>query len=159
MEQNAKICGCPEIQDEEWDLSEHEWDRKSFMSQRVWMFFHFPIGLTSRIKKTIQKARDNNLDMTVPRRIMLEDGLFSGRVLVEVRTQEGQVPGLVVFEPATVVSKVFVGEKGLNKGVAELLSYIRSKFDRHPSSVYFWYVTCEECGKEQEQKTVILAKI
>lgn len=159
MEQNAKICGCPEIQDEEWDLAEHEWGKKYFMSQRVWMFFHLPVGLTGRIKKTIQKVRDNDLEMTVPRRIMLEDGLFSGRVLVEVKPQESQAPGIVVFEPATMIGKVFIGEKGLNKGVAELLSYIRSKFDKHPSSVFFWYITCEECGKDQKNKTVILAEL
>jgi len=157
---NTKSCGCPSIIDEDWELKETEWTETAFYKTRISMFFHVPIGLNKKLKKAREKMAEKGYSESIPHTVMLKDGLFSGLVLIGVEPATTREPDIEVVTSGPIVTKVFKsGGKSLNKTVAELLSYIRSKTDAHPEAVYFWLVTCDECMDGDQEKIVIIAKL
>jgi len=155
-----KKCGCPEIVDSDWDLTEHVWEEKAFYVLSLPMFFHIPIGMGRRIERALAETQDKHYKLSEPPMVMSKDGIFSGAVMVGIQEPEVTDPRVVSLTGAEIVSKIHTGPwRGLNKSVSELLSFIRSKKGTHPAAIYFWYVTCSECAEEETHKTVILAQL
>lgn len=160
MKSNVKSCGCPNIVDEDWELKETEWTETTYYRMKIPMFFHVPIGLNRRLKKAREKLLEKGYNEAIPHTVMLKDGLFSGSILIGTEPTATREPDIEVVPSGSIITKVFKrGEKSLNKTVAELLSYVRSKTDAHPSAVYFWLVMCDECMGREQEKTVIIAKL
>ncbi len=160
MNSNVKTCGCPNIVDEDWELKETEWSETTYFRMKIPMFFHVPIGLNRKLRKAREKLLEKGYIEALPHTVMLKDGFFSGLILVAIEPTAAREPDMEVIPAGSIITKVFKrGEKSLNKTVAELLSYVRSKTDEHPSAVFFWLVTCEECMGREQEKTVIIAKL
>lgn len=155
-----KQCGCPEIIDSDWDLAEHTWGEKNFYSLSLPMLFHIPIGIGRRIERAMAKTQDKQYKLSDPPMVMSKDGLFSGAVMIGIERPEVEDPRVISLSGAELVSKIHTGPwKELNKGVSELLSFLRSKKGTHPAAIYFWYVTCPECAEGETHKTVIFAQL
>ena len=160
MVEKAAACGCPEIRDEDWDLTEREWPSTVYYGKRLWMFFHMPLGQAGRIAKARRELAEKGFTEIEPSQVLVRDGLIAGAVLVAV-TGEGEAgPAIKTIGPSKVVTKVSNGSKKELKGaVSGLLSYIRSKLGAHPRAVYFWQVDCDRCREPGTEHIVILAEL
>lgn len=157
----VKECGCPEIIDRDWDLTEHTWKEKAFYQLSLPMFLHMPMGMGKKIEKAMAGIKEKRYTMSNPPMVLSKDGFFKGAVMVGIERPAEFGPEVVMLTGVRMISKVFVGPwKHLNRGVSELLSFIRSKEDTHPKAIYFWYASCLQCVEdESKQKTVILAEL
>lgn len=160
MVKKATGCGCPEIRDEEWDLTEREWPSTAYFSKRLWMLFHIPLGQAAKIASVRRELADKGLKEVEPSQVMVKDGLFAGSVLVAV-TDEGKSDiAIKTLGPSKMVAKVSRGsKKDLKATVSGLLSYTRSKFGAHPHAVYFWQVDCDRCRVPGIEHVVVLAEL
>jgi hypothetical protein len=160
MVEKAAACGCPEINDEEWDLAEREWPATLYYGSRLWMFFHIPIGQAGKVSRVRRDLAAKGFTEAEPSQVLVKDGLFAGAVLVAV-TGEGEAgPALKTIGPSKMVAKVSNGPKKEIKGaVSGLLSYTRSKLGAHPRAVYFWQVDCDSCREPGQEHVVILAEV
>ncbi len=160
MVEKAAGCGCPEISDEEWDLTEREWPSTAYYSKRLWMLFHVPIGQKAKIARVRRELADKGLTEVEPSQILVKDGLFAGAVLVAVTGGEDLGPALKTLGPSKMVTKVSRGsKKDLKAAVSGLLSYTRSKLAAHPRAVYFWQVDCDRCREPGIEHVVVLAEL
>ena len=160
MVEKAAACGCPEIRDEDWDLTEREWPSTAYYGKRLWMFFHMPIGKAGRIAQARRELAEKGFTETEPSQVLVKDGLFAGAVLVAVSGEGETGPALKTIGPSKMVTKVSNGPKKEQKGaVSGLLSYIRSKLGAHPRAVYFWQVDCDRCREPGIEHVVVLAEL
>ncbi len=160
MVKKAAGCGCPEIRDEEWDLTEREWPSTAYYSKRLWMLFHIPIGQAAKIVGVRRELAEKGLKEVEPSQVLVKDGLFAGAVLVAVTGEGEPGPALKTLGPSKMVTKVSRGsKKDLKAAVSGLLSYTRSKLGAHPRAVYFWQVDCERCREPGIEHVVVLAEL
>lgn len=157
----VKDCGCPEIVDREWDLTEHIWKNKAFYQLSLPMFLHIPIGMGKKTEKAMAAVKEKGYKVSKPPMVLSKDGFFKGAVMIGVEKPAVSSPNVMVLPETKLISKVFIGPwKQLSRGVSELISFIRSKEDAHPKAIYFWYVSCLQCAEDESKlKTVILAEI
>lgn len=157
----VKECGCPEIVDRDWDLTEHTWTDKAFYRIPLAMIMHTPIGMGKKIEKAMAAIKEKGYKLSEPPMIVSKDGFFKGAVMIGIERPAEFGPEVVLLPKIHLISKVFVGPwKQLGRGISELLSFVRSKEDTQPKAIYFWYVSCLQCVKDEtELKTVILAEL
>lgn len=155
-------CNCPEMTEEDFqalDLQELHLNGRSFYEARVPMLTHFPVAPEMRIDKVLAEINRKGLTVCRPLRILFADGLFIGRVMVEVENSGKANDKVITYGDTRLVGKTFDGPRYL---VPKALK----EFDREllrqgviSTDYYFWYLSCQGCGKANKSKTVIYAKI
>jgi len=161
MDFKVSACGCPEIDDSEWDLKEREWDETVFYTRPFFRFFHMPIFSVKKTQKTMKALEEAGLEPAEPGFVLYKDGLFRGAILIAVKQRQAQAEErLFEMRGARVISKVVRGSRrDITAGVSGLLSYIRTKDGVHPSAVYFWKTDCSRCAAPEQPRAVILAVV
>lgn len=160
MKKRNPACGCPEILDEEWDLTERDWEERKFYKKRLWMLFHMPVGQAGKIAAARRDLAEKGLKETDPPQVLIRDAMLAGAVLVAVANDDVSDKSIVTLGPSKIVTKVSRGSKKELKGaVSGLLSYVRSKFGAHPRSVYFWQADCDTCREPGQEHIVVLAEL
>ncbi|MCL4535815.1 MAG: hypothetical protein M1370_11735 [Bacteroidetes bacterium] len=147
-------CGCPDIDDDEWQLKEHNWQGKAFYVVPTMTLLHIPVGMANSIQQMMREVKEKGYRLVEPARILSRDGLFRADVMVEIEPPSQPDPRVKTFGGGRLLSIVHPGPwKRLGTGAAELMRQTRQK----PRAMYFWYVACPECRKIRGEKTVIFA--
>ncbi len=152
--EDAAPCGCPEIDEAEWELQEHDWAGRTFYAVPTPMVLHIPVGMAKSIQQMMAEVKAKGYRLAEPPRILVRDGLFRGEVMVEIEPPTVPDPRVKTFPAGRLLSIVHPGPwKRLGTGLADLEKHTKQK----PRTVYFWYVACPECRKARGERTVILA--
>jgi hypothetical protein len=161
MEFAVSACGCPILEDEEWDLAEQEWDNTIFYTKAIPMFFHVPLGRDRREAKARAELVESGLSEASPGLTLLKDGLFRGKIMIALSgNAELTDKNLTSLAGRTVISKIATGgRREVSAAVSSLLSYVRTKAGTHPDAVYFWRTDCTRCAEPGGRRTVVLAAL
>lgn len=155
-------CHCPDLTEDEFqalDLQESHLSGRSFYEALVPMLSHFPVAPEMRIEKTIAEIERKGFTLVRPLRVFFADGMFIGRIMVEIETPGRRDDKVVTYGDTKLIGKTFTGPRYL---VPKALK----EFDRQllrqgqlATDYCFWYLSCQECEKEKGTKTVIYAKV
>ncbi len=155
-------CFCPELSWEEFaalDLKEMDLSGRTFYTAKLPMVSHFPMNPEIKIEKTLKEIQLKGYETVSPLLALFEDGLFMGRVMIEIVCPSTKAENVETSNNLKLVGRIFSGPKYL---VPKALK----EFDRHLMSqqlmtteFYFWYHSCKKCEKEKGDRTVILGRI
>ncbi len=149
---------CPRFDPKTWDKKTIKWEKKLFLKDRVFSFFHIPInfgGVMKRDVEMIEKAKAKDPHMIV---LSDENSLFGADIYLSVKKN---VPKAKMEKiTGTFLSKVFEGSySNMGKWVKEMQEYVKSK-NKIMKKMYFYYTTCPKFAKVYGKNyVVILAKI
>lgn len=147
-------CGCPDINEEEWQMKEHNWEGRTFYVVPTLTILHIPVGIAKSIQQMMREIKEKGYRIVEPARILSRDGLFRGDVMVEIEPPSQRDPRVKTFGAGRVLSVVHPGPwKRLSAAAAELMRQTKQK----PTAMYFWYVSCPECRKTRGEQTVVFA--
>jgi hypothetical protein len=147
-------CGCPDIETEEWDYTEHDWAGKTFYTVPTTMLFHIPVGMSKSITRMTDEIQAKGYRLAQPARVLCRDAMFRGHVMIEVEPPGGTDPRVWRFPAGRLVSVVHPGPwKRVGAAAVDLKKHTGKK----PRALYFWYVACPECRKERGERTVVFA--
>ncbi len=149
-------CGkCLVIEDSDWDEKEFLWE-KTFYVIGTPMVFHIPIRIGRDFERAVAGAKSRGYGVADHPMILNEDGLFRGKVLVEVEGADESDPNVLKLEGAKIRSRVTDRPW---KEMGRVAKRFVTDLGQSPRAFYFWYTTCPECSKERGYKTVMLARI
>lgn len=147
-------CGCPDIVTEDWELTEHDWGGRTFYTVPTTMLFHIPVGFVKSIDRLMNEIKAKAYRPATPPRVLCQDGLFRGQVLMEIEPPAQVDPQVWTFPAGRLVSTVHPGPwKRMGVAVADLRRHTHA----NPRALYTWYVACPECRKERGERAVVFA--
>ncbi len=161
MDLPISACGCPVIDDVEWDLVERQWDDTPFFTTKMPMFFHLPIGRGRREEKARRELAAAGLIEATPNVVLLRDSLFRGSLWIAVDKPALDMGSrMSSLAGANVIAKVSSGSRrDVMAAVSSLLSYVRTKSGKHPKAIYFWQIDCTRCAETPARRTLVLAEL
>jgi hypothetical protein len=151
-------CGCPRLNEADWQARKHVWGPRAFYRTRHGLLFHMPIGIAGAIRKGMDaiKAKGYTIEESC---MMLDDetGLFSADMLIALKETPDGDPNVVVWEGATMYSRYYHGPfRGLKREVEELIRFFESQEKRKPAKIYSWVADCPRCWPERGGPTTVL---
>ncbi len=161
MDLPISACGCPVIEDVEWDLIERQWDDTPFFKTGILMFFHLPIGRRRREEKARRDLAAAGLTEATPNIVLLRDALFMGSLWIAVdKSMPDMASRMSSLEGETMIAKVASGSRrDVMSAVSSLLSYVRTKAGKHPKAIFFWQIDCTRCAQTPARRTLVLAEL
>lgn len=155
-------CYCPDLSAEEFeelDLKEYDLSGRAFYFSRTPMISHFPMNPELKIEKTLKELESKGYEAVRPLFAIFEDGLFSGKVLIEIVKPPTRGEGVQIFSNFKLVGKTFTGRKHLvPKALKEFDRYLMSQRIL-TTEFFFWYHSCKECEKEKGNRTIIMGRV
>lgn len=161
MENNILECGCIVLNKDEWDNKKFMWDKKYFFIQNHFVFLHFPINISEKIREAMTKIKSKGYTLSKPTMILdKEIGLFTGELMVEINNPSTQAPDIKVLKNKTVYTSFFEGEfKDLISAISILKKYVMTKENKIPVNIYLWYASCPKCWDKRGKITIIFAEV
>lgn len=155
-------CGCPRLNEADWDYVKHSWPKRAFLWKKHYLFLHVPVGIGGAMKEAMKSVKEKNYTFKPPYMILGEEtGFFTGRILAAIDELPKDDPEVAVWGPCTLYSKFYRGPfKGLKKEIFELIGFVEKKEGKKPAKLYTWVANCPKCWKKDgSPTTVIFAKI
>lgn len=156
------LCNCPEITEEEFlalDLRELLLNGRSFYEARVPMLAHFPVAPEMRIEKILAEIERKGFTVVRPLRVLFADGMFIGRIMVEIETPGRPDDKVVTYGDIKLIGKTFNGPRYLvPKALKEFDRYLLTR-QQMTTDYYFCYLSCQGCEEERGNRVVIYARI
>ena len=59
-------CGCPQLNEAEWQLQKHVWGRRAFYRTSHGLLFHRPIGIAGAIRKGMDSIKAKGYTVEAP---------------------------------------------------------------------------------------------
>lgn len=151
-------CGCPKVNEAEWQLQKHVWGRRAFYRTRHGLLFHVPIGIGRAISKGMDgiKAKGYTVD---PQCLMLDEetGPFSADMLIALKETPENDPSVVVWDNATLYSSYYHGPfSGMKRQVRNLVEFVENREKHKPEKIYTWVTNCPRCWKQHGGPTTVL---
>lgn len=141
------------------DLKELHLSGRSFYEARVPMLAHFPVAPEMRIEKILGEIDRKGLTPVRPLRVLFADGIFIGRLMIEIETPGKPDEKVVTYGDTRLIGKTFSGPRYLvPKALKEFDRYLLTR-QQLTTDYYFWYLSCQGCEKEKGSRTVIYARI
>lgn len=155
-------CFCPDLTNEEFqelDFKEFDLSGKTFYISKIAMLSHFPVNPELKIGKILKQIEENGFQLVSPLFVIFEDGMLSGKVLVEIVKPSAPDSSVMTMKSLKLMAKSYTGPKYLvPKALKQFDNELVSK-NINTSNFYFWYHSCKKCEKEKGSRTVILGKI
>lgn len=155
-------CFCPEMSDEEFaalDLQEMDLSGKSFYIARIAMISHFPMNRERKIEKVLDQIAAKGYRTVAPLHIIFADGLFSGKVMVEIVKPSQKDPNVITLKDLKLVGRSYTGPKHLvPKALKEFDRYLMSR-KILTTEFYFRYLSCKMCEGEKGNRTIIMGRV
>lgn len=151
------IC-CPEFNVENWDKKHFEWKNKRFVRDKVFTFFHIPVGFGRTMTKIMKKMTASGVNSPEWMSLSHHTSRWNMDVLVEV---DGEVKGAdnTVLN-GKFYSRVYEGPyKDTQKWCDDYELDIADQ-DKELKKMYMWYVYCPKCAKKYGKNyTAIIGEI
>lgn len=155
-------CFCPDLSEtefEELDFKEFDLTGKTFYVSKAAMLSHFPVNPELKIEKTIKQIEENGFQLVSPLFVIFEDGMLSGKILVEIVKPSSRDSSVITMQSLKLVAKSYTGPKYLVPKALKQFDNDLVLKNINTSNFYFWYHSCKKCEKEKGSRTVILGKI
>jgi hypothetical protein len=151
-------CGCPKLNEADWQRQKHVWGRRAFYRTRHWLLFHVPLGIAGAIRKGMEGAKAKGYTLEAPY-MMLDDetGPFTADMLIALKETPENDPNVVIWEGATLYSSYYHGPfRDMKRQVQGLIQFAEGQEKRMPERIYSWVTNCPRCWKEQGGPTTVL---
>ena len=155
-----KACLCPKLDYDKWENRHVSFDKKRFLSRRIPLAFHLPVGLKDDIEALYEKAEKLRLNLSTPPMLLQRDlGLFKGELLLGIENNIGERESTLIS--GKFQTTIYRGPYAhLGKAVKGFIKKIREDLGVKPEEVLYWYANCPKCWQEQEGPvTILLARI
>lgn len=156
------MCNCPEFADEEFqslDLQELPLAGRSFYEARTPMLSHFPVAPGMRIEKVHAEIARKGFSVVRPLRVLFADGMFIGKIMVEIENPGRRDDKVVTYGDAKLVGRTFAGPRYLVPKALKEFDLHLMRQGQISTEYYFWFLSCQECEKQKGTKTIIYAKV
>jgi hypothetical protein len=141
------------------DLKEINLSGRSFYVSRLAMISHFPMNRELKIEKTLREISQKGYQTVAPLFIIFADGLFSGKIMVEIVKPSIKDPSVITLKDLKLVGKNFTGAKHLvPKALKEFDRYLMSK-KILTTEFYFRYLSCKICEEGKGNRTIIMGRV
>lgn len=155
-------CNCPEITKEDFlalEMQELHLAGRCFYEARVPMLAHFPVAPEMRIEKVLAEIERKSLIVIRPLRVLFADGMFLGKIMVEIEKPGRPDDKVVTYGDTRLVGKTFDGPRYLVPKALKAFDRELLRQGLLTTDYYFWYLSCQGCEKEKGNKAVIYAKV
>ncbi|MDH3270218.1 MAG: hypothetical protein OEN56_02725 [Gemmatimonadota bacterium] len=151
---NRETGCCARLDVEAWDETEHVWDRKPFVKDRVRKLFHVPLNFGTVVERDHQKIEAVEGYPREPFTLADERSRWSTDLYF---TTDREIPDATMEHlSGTFVSKVFEGPYGdAGKWMEAMKAWVRAR-GQEPEHIYFYYATCPKCAKQFGKNHVVL---
>jgi len=140
-----EIC-CPEFHSEDWQSKTFKWKEKQFIKDKVFTFFHIPIGFGRTMKKMDNLMTKSGIESQDWMCLADHTSKWNMDVYVDVN---GPVTGIenINFN-GNYYSRVFEGPYNkTGKFIDEFNGDVKSK-GLNLKKLYMWYNYCPKCAKK-----------
>ena len=156
---SQKPCGCPVVTAEQWEGQQFNWKDKTFFQEKVNYLFKAPLNVEGKVQVAAEAIEKRGYMLEEPLMILMQEGTFSGAVLVAILPPDAKDPQVVTFGESTVCSTVFeLNDAKIGPGVKDFRAKLQAQGKR-VKNVYLWHVTCPNCTQIEGFKTVIFAEL
>lgn len=153
-------CQCSKVKESEWDMKDHKWKEKYFYVVKQPCFFYKPLNIEKTFDKLFIGA--NVWDLVWNKKsplILMKSGMFRSKLMLEVKKPKHPNKHIQVFKNAVFRTRIHRGE--WNK-IGRTISLMRKKLKKNRrkiKAIYFWYLTCPDCTKNNKKhQTVVFAR-
>jgi hypothetical protein len=147
------IC-CPPFEPTNWDNKMFEWDKKTFVKDKVFTFMYMPFGFGRVIKRLNEKV--NAANATMPDWLCLSDHT-SGWNMDLYLAVDKEIPNAQnVSLSGKYYSKVYEGSFKDTGKWCEDFEAEASKKGLKVNKWYMWYTTCPKCAKKYGKNYVVI---
>lgn len=145
---------CPPFDPAPWDGTEHEWNEKRFIKDRVRTFLYIPMNFGHVVQRVMRQVEEAQAGM--PEMLCLSDHVSKWGMDIYVGVDR-EVPGVVnVTLSGKFVSKVYEGSfKETGKWCADFEEFLE-KSGYTMKKMYLWYTTCPKCAKKYGKNYVVI---
>lgn len=153
-------CFCPDFtadEEKQWDEGEVYWEKKSFYTFEMPMFFHEPRQKERKINKFLDEISGQGYQVVRPLRVMSRNGWVGGQLLIEIQETNDKNPRIYTFRQASFKTTVFREKYHLLSRAAKDFAISLERRGNVVTEIYYWYVTCPVCAVEKGYKTVLMA--
>jgi hypothetical protein len=154
-----KKCGCPVINDADYEGKVFNWEGRAFFVSQVRYFFGVPIGVEEKMAEAARIIEQKEFILEEPPMILAREGRFDGAIYVAIMPPEEQHPSVVVAPPCAVAATVVTRKEA--KVVADIKAFKKRLVaqGKNVRNVYLWHVSCPQCVKTDGYKTVLFAEL
>ncbi len=151
---NKELC-CPEFNPAEWDNKMNEWSQKPFLKDDVKQIFHFPLNISTVIKRMYEKGKKadvmpENKDFLI---LAYDPSPWKSELYMTItKDMEGES---IERMSGKFYSKVFDGPySDIPKFVKEMDEWA-NKEGKKIKKQYFHYAYCPGCAKEYGHNYIV----
>jgi len=145
---------CPRFDPDPWDESEHMWEDKLFIKDRVRCLFHIPLNFGKVITRCFEKIQKADAFTEVPLGLSDHTSKWNMNLYVEVAKEIAGAENVRLS--GTYLSKVFEGPyKDTGKWCDEMAEWVRSQ-GKEIKKTLMYYTTCPKCAKHYGKNYVVI---
>lgn len=152
-EGDLETC-CPEFDPKKWNEKKVTWNKKLFIKDKVFSFFHAPINLKGTIEENINRLKEENA--YDPNMIVLTDDRSIFYMNIYMSAKKPIKKAYDVKVSATFISKVFEGpDRNIKKWEKEMTQYVKEK-GKEVKHFYYYHPHCPKCAEKYGINYVVL---
>jgi len=154
-----KPCGCPVIQNEEYEGRTFNWDGRSFYTDKVSHFLRVPLNVEKKMAEAAEIIERRGYVLEDPLVVLVREGSFSGALFIAVLPPEEESADVVTFGPSLLEASVYDRrDEKIGPGVRRFRRRL-AREGKTVNSFYLWHLGCPQCTRLEGYKTVILAEL
>jgi hypothetical protein len=155
---SQKDCGCPIVQNEEWEGRTFNWEGKTFYSEKVNHFFKVPLNVENKMAVAAEAIEKQGYMLEEPLMVLVQEGTFSGAVFVAILPSDQQDANVVTFGNTVIETTVYDRRHSkVGPGVKAFRKRLEGQ-NKQVTSIYLWHLGCPRCAALEGYKTVIFAR-
>ncbi|HBX51037.1 MAG: hypothetical protein A2275_19065 [Bacteroidetes bacterium RIFOXYA12_FULL_35_11] len=151
------IC-CPEFEPSQWDDKIIDWNKKTFIKDKVCTFLYMPLNFGNVMRRLDKKVREASA--SVPEYLCLSEHTSAWNINLYLAVDKKIPDSETIVFSGSYYCKVYEGNfKDTGKWCKDFESTIKTK-GYCSEKMFMWYTTCPKCAKKYGKNyVVILGKI
>jgi hypothetical protein len=156
---SQKDCGCPIIDNNEWEGRTFNWDGRTFYSEKVNHFFKVPLNVENKMAEAAEAIEKQGYMLEDPLMVLVREGTFAGAVYVAILPPDEDDPNVVTFQNSVIETMVYDRrDSKVGPGVKAFKKKLSAQ-SKVAKGFYLWHLGCPRCAALEGYKTVIFAEI
>ncbi len=155
---SQKDCGCPIVQNEEWEGRTFNWEGRTFYTEKVNHFFKVPLNVENKMAEAAEAIEKRGYMLEEPLMVLVQEGTFSGAVYVAILPTDQQDENVVAFENTIIETTVYDRrDSKVGLGVKAFRKRLEGQ-GKTATNVFLWHLGCPGCAALEGYKTIIFAQ-
>lgn len=154
-------CGCPLIETDTWDGTQHRWAHQSFLRTSLRCVFGTPFGIAAA-HAWLQKTLDTlKVHPAQPQMVLYRLHRFSGEMLLALEAAPAQPhDALITYTEQYLMSEVHKGGPESTGLAVKRLQQRAVQENKQLEDILLWPVTCGTCAASRGgAQTVLLGLV